>query len=271
MKKGINFWTFPKGTPLVEAAKQARDAGFETIEPVLDEHGEITQQTDETTCRALAEAVRDQGLEISSLACGMFWSTPYTSKSADIREQAKSLTLHMLDRAAWLGTDVILVVPGIVSHFARRTLETPYADALHYAFDALRTLAPEAEDRGVVIAIENVWNQFLVSPCEMRDLIDRLNSPWVGVYFDVGNTLRYGLPEDWVRTLGQRICRVHLKDFQLDVGNVKGFCPLGEGDVDWPATMLALKETGYDGPLTFEGPGDLSDISRRMDAVTASH
>jgi L-ribulose-5-phosphate 3-epimerase len=90
------------------------------------------------------------------------------------------------------------------------------------------------------------------------------------VYFDVGNALRFGFPQDWIRTLGRRIVRIHLKDFRLSVGTVEGVCPLGEGDVDWPAVMTALHRMRYDGPLTCEGPGDLADIARRIDRILAA-
>lgn len=267
MKKGINCWTFEKGTPLVEAAKAAQAAGFETIEPTVEPKGELTCQTDEATCRKLADDIRATGLEISSLASGLFWSSSMTSLEAAVRQQAHDIVVAMLDRARWMGAGAILVVPGMVSHFEKRALEVPYAEALRYAYDGLRALVEEAEARGVVIAIENVWNQFLVSPVEMRDLIDRVNSSWVGAYLDTGNVLRYGITHDWIDTLGRRIVRVHMKDFDLDIGNIEGFCPLGEGNVDWPATMAALKRINYDNALTYEGPGDLKDIRQRIEKV----
>ena len=267
MKKGINCWTFEKGTPLVEAAKAARAAGFETIEPTVEPEGELTCQTDEATCRKLADDIRATGLEISSLASGLFWSSSMTSPDAAVRQQAHDIVVAMLERARWMGADAILVVPGMVSHFQKRALEVPYAEALHYAYDGLRALVDEAEAHSVVIAIENVWNQFLVSPVEMRDLIDRVNSSWVGAYLDTGNVLRYGITHDWIDTLGQRIVRVHMKDFDLDVGSIEGFCPLGEGNVDWPATMAALKRINYNNALTYEGPGDLTDICQRLEKV----
>ena len=128
---------------------------------------------------------------------------------------------------------------------------------------------PEAEQRGVTIALENVWNGFLLSPVEMADLIDRINSPWIGAYFDVGNILKFGTPEDWIRTLGRRMVRVHVKDFKVAVGTSAGFVPPGDGDADWPAIITAMKEVGYDGPLTCEGPGDPVEMSRRIDRIMA--
>ena len=267
MKKSINAWHFPPGTLMVDAARAARDAGFDAIEPTLNPQGELTPETSEAACRVLGEQIREADLEIAALACGMFWSTSYTSRDAAVRAQAFDLTLACLDRAHWIGAPVVLVIPGVVSHFQTGGFESSYADALHYSFDALRALSFEAEARGITIAIENVWNNFLISPVEMRDFLDRINSAWVAAYFDIGNVLRYGIPQDWILTLGKRIARVHVKDFKLSVGNIDGFRPIGDGDVDWPAVIAALHFIGYDGPLTFEGRGDLADISRRFDAI----
>jgi L-ribulose-5-phosphate 3-epimerase len=139
-----------------------------------------------------------------------------------------------------------------------------YADALQRTFEALAALRNEAEARQVAIAIENVWNRFLLSPVEFAGLIDRVGSPFVGAYFDVGNVVAFGFPEDWIATLGTRIKRVHAKDYDAAKAGLAGFCPLGEGSVDWPRVTAALREVGYDGPLTYEGGGDPADVLRRL-------
>jgi L-ribulose-5-phosphate 3-epimerase len=120
-----------------------------------------------------------------------------------------------------------------------------------------------------VIAIENVWNRFLLSPVEFANLIDRVGSRFVGAYFDVGNVVAFGFPEDWVATLGERIKRVHAKDYDAAKAGLAGFCPLGEGSVDWAKVTAALREVGYAGPLTFEGGGDPVDICRRLQKILA--
>ncbi len=224
--------------------------------------------TDEAACRRVADEIRAAGLEIGSVACGLFWQKHFALPNPRRRIEARHLVVSCLDRAAWMGAPVILVVPAVVAHFAKPAEPVaPYAFALQQTYEALRELAPEAESRGVIIAIENVWNHFLLSPVETRELIDRIDSPWVRVYFDVGNVMRFGFPQDWIETLGRRIARVHAKDYQTAIGTVDGFCPLGDGDVDWVAVMAALRRTGYDGPLVFEGRGDLADISARLDRV----
>ena len=103
------------------------------------------------------------------------------------------------------------------------------------ALECISRLVPTAEDLGVSIAIENVWNKFLLSPLEMRDFIDHFDSENVGAYFDVGNVLLTGYPEQWIRILGPRIKRIHIKDFKNSIGTEDGFVDLLEGDIDFEA------------------------------------
>jgi len=127
-----------------------------------------------------------------------------------------------------------------------------YDVAYDRCLEALKELAPVAEEYQVELCIENVWNKFLLSPLEMRDLIDKVNSPWVGSYFDVGNVLYCGYPEQWIKILGKRIRKVHFKDFKRSVGTLDGFGDLLSGDVNWKNVRAALEKNGYDGWVTAE-------------------
>ncbi len=271
-QKGINGWAFAKGTRWAEAAVLAKAAGFQSIEPILEAEGELTPQTGQAECRAIGDAIRQTGLDVSSLATGLFWETSYTAPDPSVRQQAVELTRAALQRARWLGAPVVLVLPGLVSHPHHPAKQlVGYEQALRLANEALRELCHDAEACGVSLAIENVWNQLLVSPVEMREFLDRVNSPWVGAYLDVGNVLRYGFPQDWIDALAGRIMRVHLKDFKLEVGNRTGFCPLGEGDVDWAELTKALKRQAYTGPLIYEGKGDLRTVAETIDRLMGSN
>jgi len=266
MKKSINQWTFDPNLPVTEVVRQVAAAGFEAIEPVMDETGYLRRDDDEATWRESGDAIRSAGLEVASLACGHFWTWNYTSPDEADRKKAREMTVALLERARWIGAPVVLVVPGCVGRRTEKSPRIRYAEALSLAKAALRDVSGVAEEHGVKIGIENVWNRFLLSPVEMREFIDRVNSAWVGAYLDVGNALNYGYPQDWIETLGARIVRVHMKDFKMDAGG-KGACPLGDGDVDWPVVMTSLCRVGYDGPLTYEGLGEPADISVRLDRV----
>lgn len=267
MKKGINGWTF-EGMDIATAVDRARAAGFEVFEAIIAPEGELTPTTPEAEVRRIGDAIRAAGMQVTSVATKMWFQSHYTAGDPAVREAAIDLTIACLDRTRWLGADALLVVPGLVRHDAQpRLLMCGYQEALSRTLDALVRLVPEAERRGVVLAMENLWNAFLLSPVEWRDLIDRANAAWVGAYLDVGNALKFGMPEDWIRILGRRIVRVHAKDFKVAIGNREGFVPLGDGDANWPQIMSALAAVGYGGPLIYEGGGDLADISRRMGRI----
>ena len=269
MFTALNAWTFAPEILLDEQLAATASAGFAAIELVLSDDGPLRPDTPLHECTALAQNAADRGVRIAGLATDDFWQINYASPDEADRRQAVELTLRMLDRAAALGAGAILVVPAVVGMAADARMRVGYADALQRVFDALSSLRHEAEARSVTIALENVWNRFLLSPVEAADLIDRVNSPFVGFYLDVGNVLAFGYPEDWIATLGGRIARVHIKDYDLNRPGSAGFCPLGEGSVDWPAVVGALRSVGYTGPLIYEGDGEPADICRRLDNILA--
>lgn len=265
----VNAWAFPEGATAAERLEATARAGFDGIELTLDDDGPLCPDTPLDVFETLAHRAADLPLRVVGLATALFWEFNYASPEAADRRRAHDLTLQMLDRAAAVGAGAILVVPALVGKVGDSRATVSYADALYRTADALSTLRYEAEVRGVTIAIENVWNRFLLSPLEAADLIDRVNSPQVGFYFDTGNVLAYGYPEDWIATLGGRIARVHIKDYDLRRPGSDGFCELGEGSVNWPVVVNSLRNVGYDGPLTYEGGGDVHEVARRMRNILA--
>ena len=259
MYPALNAWTFSDEISPTQQLAAATQAGFAGIELVLSEAGPLRPDTPPREFAELARQATDAGLCITSLATAIFWDCNYASPDEPDRQRARDLTLRMLDRAAAARADAILVVPADGDR-----LLVPYAEAMRRTHGALQTLRHEAEARGVALAIENVWNRFLLSPMEMCELLDRINSPYVGAYFDIGNVMTIGFPQDWIRLLGGRIVRVHAKDYDVRQSGRAGFCPLGEGSVDWPAVIDALQAVDYDGPLTYEGEGEPAEICRRL-------
>jgi hexulose-6-phosphate isomerase len=165
-----------------------------------------------------------------------------------------------------------LYVPGAVDVFFDPNAEVvPYDVCYARAQAAISALLPTAESLNVAVCIENVWNKFLLSPLEMRAFIDSFDSPQVGAYFDVGNVLLTGYPDQWIRILGQRIRRIHIKDYQIAAGGDTGFCDLLDGDVNFEAVKLALAEIGYNGYVTAEilpyAPGRPEKTAKAMKTI----
>ncbi|MBK9120060.1 MAG: sugar phosphate isomerase/epimerase [Phycisphaerales bacterium] len=269
MYAAVNAWTFPHLTTVEDKLRAAAAVGFRGFELTLDADGPLTTTTPAAEFARLADCADGLGLQITSVASGQFWQQHYASLSGTDRQRASELTLRLLDAAAAARAEAILVVPAVVGQSGEPKGQVRYADAFHRAVDALLHLRTAAEERGVVIGVENVWNRFLLSPLEAADFIDRINSPYVGFYFDTGNVLAFGYPEDWIEVLGGRIIRVHAKDYHVGRPGFAGFCPLGEGHVDWPAVIGALGAAGYDGPLTYEGADDPPEMARRLARIVA--
>ncbi len=253
MKKGINAWAFPGGMGAKEAMAYAKKAGYEAIELNLADKGEIGLDTPAAELKRLAAAAKRIGIEISSVSTGLYWAFNMASDDAAERAKASEVLAKQLETAKALGCDAILVIPGSV--MVAFDLSKPKVDpdvAWERALAGIKAAVPKAEDLGVTIAIENVWNTFLLSATEMRDFIDACGSPRVAAYYDPANIVKYGLPDQWARVLGKRIARVHFKDFKRNVGNLDGFVHLLDGDVNYPTLMAAFKAVGYDGYVTAE-------------------
>lgn len=246
MKKGINIWSFPAGT-IKQSLQLAKDAGFEGVELALNPEGELSMSATEAEIIGVKNMARDMGLELYSLSSGLCWDYRLSDDDAAMRRKAKDMIRKQLEMAKLLGADTILVVPGAVNvSFSHPEKKVAYDVVYDRALEGISELEPYAGELGVSIALENVWNKFLISPMEMRDFIDKIGSKYVGSYLDIGNTLYCSYPEDWVRILGKRIKKVHFKDYRIEAGGLHGFVDLLAGDVDYPEVVKALGEIGYD-------------------------
>jgi L-ribulose-5-phosphate 3-epimerase len=257
MKMSASYWMFEGGLeakkPIAEAMQQAKDLGFDAIELCIAGKGVLTHDTTQAQCEDIVANAQKIGIEISSVASGESWACSPTASDAGVRAKIIDFTRKALQVTKWLGTDAYLFVPGAVDVFFLPDAEIiPYDICYQRAKDAVKQILPTAEKAGVAICIENVWNKFLLSPLEMKDFIDGFNSERVGAYFDVGNVLLTGYPDQWISILGKRIKRVHIKDFKTSVGTVEGFVDLLEGDVDFNAVKKALAQIDYDGYVTAE-------------------
>ena len=239
----------------------ARDSGFEAIEM-------RTMPRDEEAAQ-IREASQKTGLKVHSVMNADHWDAPLSSADPEVvKRSVRGMETSLRNAALW-GADAVLLVPAVVD------AATSYRDAYTRSQRVIREqLIPLAAQHKVVIAIEEVWNKFLLSPIEFARYVDEFESPWVRAYFDVGNVVFYGFPQDWIRTLGSRIVKLHIKDFSLDRRNGRfTWVNLGEGDIDWPEIRRALAEIKYAGYMTTELSGGdaayLKDVSARVDKILA--
>jgi hexulose-6-phosphate isomerase len=260
-KKAVLVSMLPKDRPYRERFQMAADAGFAGIE--------MQTMADAKEADEVKEASAHTGLRIHSVMNMDHWRFPLTSADPEVVNKSVAGMETSLRNAKLWGADAVLLVPGVVNP------ETPYRHAWERSQKVIRDrLLPLAQDLRVVIAVEEVWNKFLLSPLEFARYVDDFASPWLKAYFDVGNVVFYGYPEDWIRTLGPRIVKVHLKDFQLDRPNGRfTWKNLGEGDIDWVAVRQAFDAIGYDGWMTTEIQGGdavyLKDVVGRLDRFLA--
>lgn len=270
MLKSVNQWCFPEGTPLGEIFATCQRAGIEALELNVYEPGGVglTMNTTASEAEAIGAMARDHGIRLRSVSTGLMGKYPLSSTDPAVREKGRTVILKQLELAGVLGCDTVLVVPGFV------TPDTAYNECYRLSQEELARVLPEAESLGIHVAIENVWNKFLLSPLEMARYIDELNSPYAGAYYDVGNTLLTGFPDQWIRILNKRIRKVHVKDFKTGVGNHYGFVPLLAGDVDWRRVVAALRGIGYTDTVTAEvmpyphlGAESVYDIARQLDVI----
>ena len=257
MKKGINYWSFPGGLEgkkdFAAAVKEAKALGYQGIEVCLFADGPLSLSMGDADIAKLRKLIDDAGLQAASVTSGELWVSPLTASDPAARTRGKQVVAKCLEVANKLGATGILVVPGAVEVFFNPAMEVVQYDvAIARVAEAMKELMPVAEKNKVAIGLENVWNKMFLSPLEARDFIDKFGSEYLGWFFDVGNIMLTGMPEQWIRILGKRIKKVHVKDFRRTVGTLDGFVDLLEGDVNWPEVMKSLREVGYDDYLIAE-------------------
>ncbi|MDG3002695.1 sugar phosphate isomerase/epimerase family protein [Paludisphaera mucosa] len=239
--------------PILPTFKLLKEAGFEGVELI---------SPNELDLKEVLAARDETGLVIHGVSGGRHWQEPLSDPDPAVVERGvAAIKQEFLDVKAYGGTTV-LVVPAVVNK------KVSYRQAWERSQAHIRKLIPFAEQAGVKIAVEEVWNKFLLSPIEFARYIDEFESPAVGAYFDVGNVVEFAYPQEWIRELGKRILKIHIKEY----AKPKRFdYPLGEGEIDWPAVRSALTEIGYDGWITAEvGLGDLDrmkDVVARMNKL----
>jgi hexulose-6-phosphate isomerase len=253
VKASFSLFSFAQDDNPAELFPLIKKAGYEGVEPVLSENGYLRCSSTDDDILAIRKLAEQNGLVIPTLGVWSLWENNLLSDQKEVREKAKNIVRFQLHAARLMGADTILVVPGYVgTEFASKPERIRYDIAYERAREVFSELSRDAEREGVRIGIENVWNRFLLSPLETARLVDEVNSPWFGVYFDVGNVIYIGYPEQWIEILGKRIFKIHLSDYRRDQAGLGAFVDLFAGDVDFKAVVKALKTAGYDDWLTLE-------------------
>jgi len=244
IKKAVRLPMVAGNLSLTDKFKLLADLGFDGVE-ICRRGGPDPKQA--------ARASEVSGLAIHGVSNG---------SGADIADA--------IDEAKLYGATSVLLVAGRVDQ------KTSYDANYRASQELIRAAIPHAEKCGVDLLVENVWNYFLQSPLEMARYVDELDSPRVGAYFDVGNVVCLGWPEQWIRILGKRVRKIHVKEYSrkkmLEEGKWKGFQgEIGEGDCGWPEVRKALADVGFSGWATAEVPGGdrnrLAEVAQRMDKV----
>lgn len=265
IKKGLGFWMIKEELSLLDKFKLVKDLGFDGIE--------FNSPLD-LPLKDLLEARDKTGVEIPSTVNKDHWGKPISDPDPAIRQFTIDSMARSLEQTKELGGDTVLLVPGVVSD------TVSYKTAYDNALDSIRKMIPHAEKTGVKIALENVWNNFILSPIEAKDFLDKIDHPLVGWYFDLGNILRYGWPDHWLEVLGDKVFKLHVKEYSKKIMNEQGLgkgfnVELTQGDVNWSQVMKTIKDINYKGQyMTLEVNGGdrtvLKKLSDQLDTIIKS-
>jgi hexulose-6-phosphate isomerase len=250
MKKSINAWTIPDSFTFEETFACVAKAGFEGLELNVDAPGRsahsLSLETTEAETAAILELSKKYNLPVSGISTSLWGQNPIGAVEPEKREQGFRLLKKQVGFAQAFGCDGILIVPGGVSD------DLSIQAAWDSALETFRLWQGFIEDCGVKVGVENVWNNFFISPLDMARFLDELSIKNLGAYFDVGNVAIFSRPEHWIEILGSRIQKIHVKDFLKSGTNAGTFVNLLEGSIRWEKVTPALRKAGYDGYLTAE-------------------
>jgi L-ribulose-5-phosphate 3-epimerase len=298
LKKSVNQWCFPNDWTWEQVLGLCKKAKFDAIELCIDyipffeamskgsheglisdiarsvgstfkESKALTFDSPDSKIKELKTMLRDHGLKVSSLlTIAQFYYTLMQNDDS-IWKKGIDLVKQLIDYAVQFGAPALLIVPGVI------TSTISYEYGIKRLEEAIWILKEDAEKKRVGLGIENIWGKIMYSPMEMREFVDKFNTQFVGVHFDVGNVIQYGYPDQWIRIFGKkRILNVHLKDYSEIINNIRGFTYLFQGSVPWRRVLDSLNEIGYDGYLIAEVPPypfcpqeGIWDLSRKMDIL----
>jgi L-ribulose-5-phosphate 3-epimerase len=257
IKKAMMYGTIGYPGSVLDKLRAVKAAGFEGVEP-------MSHMNRDEVLKAMGET----GLKAASVCCATHWDKTLSDPDEEVRREGLEGLKHALKDANVYGASSVLLVPGKVVK-GRVT----YQDCFQRSVAEIRKAVPVAEELGVKIAIENVWNDFITNPQQAVEFLDAIDSKQVGWHFDIGNCLRYSPSETWIPVIGKRILKLHIKEYsQYKKFNVR----LLEGDDHWQAIMHALDEIGYKGWGISEQPTEQSrdetamkDLSERMGRIFA--
>jgi L-ribulose-5-phosphate 3-epimerase len=207
LKKSLGLGMISEDLSLSDKFKLAKDLGFDGVE--------LNSPVD-FSLEEIKRAKENSGIETPTVVNKDHWNVPLSDPDPEVRKKCIASVAKSLEEIKDLGGDTVLVVPGVVNE------KVSYEDAYITSQNSIRELIPYAEKTGMQIGLENVWNNFLISPVEAKRFIDEINHPLVGWYFDIGNVLRYGWPEHWIKTLNRRIMKLHIKEFSRELMNTAG-------------------------------------------------
>ena len=252
-----------KNYSLDDTLQLCQDAGYDVVELVFSPDGDPNVDMSDDEVRGIKKRCDEAGIEIGSALARYDNQGNFLSRDPAEREAGMKSLRRAIEVANLVETDGILLHPGQLS------VEGTYEEAWDDFLALMKMVAPFAEEKGVSVGIENVWNKFLLNPREAREFVDAVGSDWVGIYLDTANMMFYGYPEHWIRGLQHRITRVHFKDF---VRRERNFVPLMDGDTDWAEVMKGLRGIGYDRYVIHEVGGDRDlqiEMARRMRQIIA--